>query len=125
MVSGSVRVQSELPFPHSRASYILQLVRVAPMARRPRGAPLPVSFARRQSGLQRQPGVWRTPASRLVALLSLPCVLAAVPAYEAHGAARPHRVTRERALRDYATFAAWDLLPNATDTIGPTLSAAL
>src|SRR5690348_14773972 len=30
IVSGSVRVQSELPFPHPRAPYILQLVHVAP-----------------------------------------------------------------------------------------------
>src|SRR6185437_15979584 len=36
-----------------------------------------------------------------------------------------HRVTAERALRDYATFAAWELLANATDTIAPTVSAAL
>ncbi len=86
---------------------------------------MPFSFARRQPGLQRQPAVWRSRASLLVALLGLTFVLAAVLAYEAHDAARSHRVTAERALRDYATFAAWELLANATDTIGPTLSAAL
>ncbi|HEV2181391.1 MAG TPA: HAMP domain-containing sensor histidine kinase [Gemmatimonadaceae bacterium] len=86
---------------------------------------MPFSFARRQSGLERQPAVWRSRASLLVALLGLTFVLAAVLAYEAHDAARSHRVTAERALRDYATFAAWELLANATDTVGPTLSAAL
>jgi len=86
---------------------------------------MPFFFARRQSALERQPAVWRSRASLLVALLGLTFVLAAVLAYEAHDAARSHRVTAERALRDYATFAAWELLANATDTIGPTLSAAL
>ena len=86
---------------------------------------MPFPFGRRQSGLERQPAVWRSRASLLVALLGLTFVLAAVLAYEAHDAARSHRVTAERALRDYATFAAWELLANATDTVGPTLSAAL
>jgi len=86
---------------------------------------MPFSFARRHSGLVRQPAIWRSRASLLVALLGLTFVLAAVLAYEAHDAARSHRVTAERALRDYATFAAWELLANATDTVGPTLSAAL
>lgn len=86
---------------------------------------MPFSFARRQSRLERQPAIWRSRASLLVALLGLTFVLAAVLAYEAHDAARSHRVTAERALRDYATFAAWELLANATDTVGPTLSAAL
>lgn len=86
---------------------------------------MPFPFGRRQSGLERQPAIWRSRASLLVALLGLTFVLAAVLAYEAHDAARSHRVTAERALRDYATFAAWELLANATDTVGPTLSAAL
>ena len=86
---------------------------------------MPFSFVRRQPGIERQPPVWRSRASLLVALLGLTFVLAAVLAYEAHDAARSHRVTAERALRDYATFAAWELLANATDTVGPTLSAAL
>ena len=83
------------------------------------------SLARRQPGLDRQPAVWRSRASLLVALLGLTFVLAAVLAYEAHDAAQSHRVTAERALRDYATFAAWELLANATDTVAPTVSAAL
>ncbi|HXE61777.1 MAG TPA: HAMP domain-containing sensor histidine kinase [Gemmatimonadaceae bacterium] len=86
---------------------------------------MPLPLARQPSGLERQPAVWRTRASLLVALLALTFVLAAVLAYEAHDAAQSHRVTAERALRDYATFAAWELLANATDTVAPTVSAAL
>src|SRR6185312_14165487 len=91
----------------------------------PRGASMPLPLARQPSGLERQPAVWRTRASLLVALLALTFVLAAVLAYEAHDAAQSHRVTAARALRDYATFAAWELLANATDTVAPTVSAAL
>lgn len=53
----------------------------------------------------------RSPRSRstmLVAVLLLTVVLAAVLAYEAWLAAHSHRVTAERTLRDYATFAAWE-----------------
>jgi len=57
---------------------------------------MPFSFARRHSGLVRQPAIWRSRASLLVALLGLTFVLAAVLAYEAHDAARSHRVTAER-----------------------------
>ena len=49
-------------------------------------------------------------ASRsLVVLLGLTLVLAALLAYEAQRATRSHRVTAERALRDYATVAALEL----------------
>lgn len=68
---------------------------------------------------------WRTRASLLVALLALTVVLAAVLAYEAHHAARSHRATAERALHDYATFAAWELLAKANDALQPTLAAAM
>ena len=54
----------------------------------------------------------------LVGLLSLTVVLAASLAYEAHDAARSHRVTAERALRDYASVAAWEYVAAAQDRLG-------
>jgi signal transduction histidine kinase len=77
------------------------------------------------AGLYRPPSVWRSRATLLVALLAFTLVLAAVLAYEAHSAARSHRATAERALHDYATFAAWELLANAADHLQPALTAAL
>jgi len=53
----------------------------------------------------------------LVALLGLTVVLAASLAYEAHDAARSHRVTAERALRDYASVAAWEYVANVQERI--------
>ena len=54
-------------------------------------------------------------ASRfLIVLLGLTLGLAGLLGVEALRATRSHRVTAERALRDYATVAAWELL-TATD----------
>ena len=53
----------------------------------------------------------RAPRSRstmLVSVLLLTVVLAAGLAYEAWNAAHSHRVTAERTVREYATFAAWE-----------------
>jgi len=53
----------------------------------------------------------RSPRSRstmLVSVLLLTVVLAAGLAYEAWNAAHSHRVTAERTIREYATFAAWE-----------------
>lgn len=53
----------------------------------------------------------RAPRSRstmLVSVLLLTVVLAAGLAYEAWNAAHSHRVTAERTIREYATFAAWE-----------------
>lgn len=53
----------------------------------------------------------RSPGSRstmLVSVLLLTVVLAAGLAYEAWNAAHSHRVTAERTIREYATFAAWE-----------------
>jgi hypothetical protein len=47
-------------------------------------------------------------------LLGLTLGLAGLLGVEAFRATRSHRVTAERALRDYATVAAWELL-TATD----------
>lgn len=72
----------------------------------------------------RPTALWRSRASLLLALIGLTFVLAGVLAYEAHDAARSHRVTAERALHDYATFAAWELLASATDSLRPALTTA-
>ena len=65
-------------------------------------------------------------ASRsLVVLLGLTLVLAALLAYEAQRATRSHRVTAERALRDYATVAALELATASAEALGTRVSAAL
>jgi signal transduction histidine kinase len=61
----------------------------------------------------------------LVGLLSLTVVLAASLAYEAHDAARSHRVTAERALRDYASVAAWEYVANVQERLGAAASEIL
>ena len=63
-------------------------------------------------------------ATLLIALLLLTMVLAGLLAYEAHLAARSHRVTLERAAGDYAAFAARELLANAVDGLHLTLTDA-
>ncbi len=52
----------------------------------------------------------RSTSRFLVLLLALTVALAAMLAFEAQRATRSHRVTAERALRDYATVAAWEFL---------------
>jgi len=65
-------------------------------------------------------------ASRsLVLLLALTLVLAALLAYEAQRATRSHRVTAERALRDYATVAALELATASAEALETRVSAAL
>ena len=46
-------------------------------------------------------------------------------AYEAHDAARSHRVTAERALRDYASVAAWEFVANAQERLDAIVGGAL
>jgi hypothetical protein len=58
---------------------------------------------------------WPGSASLLLGLLLVVLALAGLVAYEAVQAARSRRVTAERALRDYATFASWELIAKATD----------
>jgi signal transduction histidine kinase len=70
----------------------------------------------------------RRPAPRagvLVALLALTVALAGTLAYEAYQAARSQRATAERALRDYAHFAAYEILAGARDSVRDALTAAL
>jgi signal transduction histidine kinase len=65
-------------------------------------------------------------ASRsLVLLLSLTVVLAGLLAYEAQRATRSHRITAERALRDYATVAARELATATSEALDGLLGPAL
>ena len=61
----------------------------------------------------------------LVTLLTLTVALVAALAYEAHDAARSHRVTAERALRDYASVAAWEYVANVQERLDGAASAVL
>ena len=60
----------------------------------------------------------------LVALLALSLVLAAVLAYEAQVANRSHQATAERALRDYASIAAFDFSVYLKEHIYDVLTSA-
>jgi signal transduction histidine kinase len=64
-------------------------------------------------------------ATLLVFLVALVLGLAGLVAYEAVAAARSRRVTAERALRDYATFASWELLARTSNRVQSTLRDAL
>lgn len=59
----------------------------------------------------------RSRAKSLVAILMLTVALAAFLAYEAWDAARSHRATAERAIRDYAKFAAWEFSVSAKEAL--------
>jgi signal transduction histidine kinase len=59
----------------------------------------------------------RSRTTSLVAILILTVALAAFLAYEAWDAARSHRATAERAIRDYARFAAWEFSVSAKEVL--------
>jgi signal transduction histidine kinase len=61
----------------------------------------------------------------LVGLLAATVLFASLLAYEAHVAARAERVTAERALREYASVAAWELRSAATDRLQELLGRTL
>lgn len=63
--------------------------------------------------------------SVLLALLLMMLVLAALVAAEAHEATVSHRVTAERALRDYASVAAWEFAGDAGSRISRRVEAVL
>ncbi|MEP6690036.1 MAG: HAMP domain-containing sensor histidine kinase [Gemmatimonadaceae bacterium] len=65
----------------------------------------------------RNPALSRWRSTLLGALLTMTLALAALLAYEAHDAARSHRATAERALRDYAAVAAFELAAGAGDDL--------
>ena len=68
----------------------------------------------------------RSPAPlRPSVLLALTLLLAGLLAFEAQRATRSHRVTAERALRDYATVAAHELLVSASEELDDMLAPAL
>src|SRR5512146_915224 len=70
----------------------------------------------------------RAPQSRmalLVALLTLSVAATATLAYQAQDAARSHRATAERALRDYAAFTALEFAVNAKEGIWNAMYARL
>jgi hypothetical protein len=51
----------------------------------------------------------RSRSTPIVVLLLSTLVVAGALAYQAQHAARSHRATAENVLRDYATFASWEL----------------
>lgn len=80
-------------------------------------------MADRQNGT-RATGRAPTPHHRAAAstalvgpLIVLALGIAGVLAYEAHDASRSHRETAERALRDYAAVAAWELVAGLGDAL--------
>ena len=66
----------------------------------------------------------RSTSRFLVLLLALTVALAAMLAFEAQRATRSHRVTAERALRDYATVAAWEFLTATGEAVDRALGQA-
>ena len=58
-------------------------------------------------------------------LLALTVALAGVLAYEAQRATRSHRVTAERALRDYAAVAGWEFTGATADALDRELAGSL
>lgn len=63
----------------------------------------------------------RSRTTSLVAILMLTVALAAFLAFEAWDAAHRHRVTAERAMTDYAKFAAWEFSASAKEQLYSTL----
>ena len=61
------------------------------------------------------------PSSPSIAILLLTATLAGVLAHQAWDAARSQRATAEGALRDYASFAAWEFSLSAKDELYKTL----
>ena len=66
-----------------------------------------------------------TVSRSLILLLGLTLALAGLLAVEAVRATRSHRVTAERALRDYATVAGWELLSAADERLQRDAATAL
>jgi len=67
----------------------------------------------------------RSSSRVLILLLALIVGLAALLAYEAQRATRSHWVTADRALRDYATVAAWEFLTATEELLGRGVTEAL
>jgi hypothetical protein len=67
----------------------------------------------------------RSSSRFLVVLLALTLALSGLLAFEAQQATRSHQVTAERALRDYATVAAWEFVSASEEQLDRTLASAL
>ena len=68
----------------------------------------------------------RRPGSALIVLLLLSTLaVAGALAYQAQSAARSHRATAENVLRDYATFASWELSRLARRELNAVLGSQL
>jgi signal transduction histidine kinase len=68
------------------------------------------------------PGPSHPRSTLLVTLLAATLFFSALLAYEAHDAARSERVTAERALRDHASVAAWELQSAAREQLDAALA---
>lgn len=69
----------------------------------------------------RLPRLARARSRSLIAILMLTAGLAALLAWEAFDAERSHRATAERAIRDYADFAAWEFAVSAKEGLSSTI----
>jgi signal transduction histidine kinase len=67
----------------------------------------------------------RSSSRFLVVLLALTLALSGLLAFEAQQATRSHQVTADRALRDYATVAAWEFVSASEEQLDRSLAAAL
>ena len=67
----------------------------------------------------------RPRAAVIVLVLLLTLVVAGALAYQAQQAARSHRATAENVLRDYATFASWELSQTARRVLNEVLGTQL
>ena len=67
----------------------------------------------------------RSSSRFLVVLLALTLALSALLAFEAQRATRSHQVTADRALRDYATVAAWEFVSASEEQLDRSLATAL
>jgi hypothetical protein len=67
----------------------------------------------------------RSPSALIAAVLLLTLIIAMTLAWQAQRTARLHRATAERVLRDYATFASWELARVSTREISDALGAQL
>ncbi|HEX2779333.1 MAG TPA: HAMP domain-containing sensor histidine kinase [Gemmatimonadaceae bacterium] len=74
---------------------------------------------------RRGAGASRASSLVLGALLLLALGVTAALAYEAHTAAESHRETAERALRDYASVAAWEMVAALGETLDALAAPAL
>ena len=76
-------------------------------------------------GMARRPGAFRPRTRLLRAVLVCMLVLTSVLAHQAYMAARSHQTIAERVLKDYVTFAEWELTRHVTSDLEAALSMGL